>query len=459
MRRRILELFYIFFVIYLIFSSFFLFNATLMVNTLKSDNYTEISEKELNKYDLQSSLMVRQDFFMQDLKPNNYAFSFGIKIPQKSIPKGVSVIKEDKNYWKNWLINRPLISSFKVQTPDITGKYKYVDIASFRNFKTESNVDAVEISVDVQRVKHKFMISTKILSELFIPHFSEQSYRYFDLEYLVFNLNYRRNITLDILKKVDFCWYEIDGKFKEKWNIDDFYFVLDNFFKILFRSIFVFDDAFIKFSSEDFGFVFLTKNGFLLYPQSMIYKISYGSSSASAFINMYNAYQVNFTNEYYSFYSSWKYTTNKLKYDNNNQSKYYKLDMSDGSKYRGFNVFTITGFGNFFALKAFNFSIYNYKDWKNETNGDGEYWKIPLLDAPWYRIDQHLINACIWIFNNVPGLKQVGQYIGGLTNMYKSVEELFKNVEYLFAFNVSFQMMLGGLITLAMVNGIIRLIG
>lgn len=191
----------------------------------------------------------------------------------------------------------------------------------------------------------------------------------------------------------------------------------------------------------------------------MIYKISYGSSSASAFINMYNAYQVNFTNEYYSFYSSWRYTTNKLKYDNNNQSKYYKLDMSDGSKYRGFNVFTITGFGNFFALKAFNFSIYNYKDWKNETNGDGEYWKISLLDAPWYRIDQHIINACIWIFNNVPGLKQVGQYIGGLTNMYKSVEELFKNVEYLFAFNVSFQIMLGSLITLAMVNGIIRLIG
>ncbi|WFG95865.1 hypothetical protein M1771_07050 [Spiroplasma citri] len=74
MRKKILS----FFLVLLIpFGWIFLFNGTI---SEKKDNFSEKTINELNKYDLQSTLMIRQDFFMHNLSLENYAFSFGIRL-------------------------------------------------------------------------------------------------------------------------------------------------------------------------------------------------------------------------------------------------------------------------------------------------------------------------------------------------------------------------------------------
>lgn len=87
------------------FGWIFLFCGTITTNYFSNvyklelknnDVFKDLSYSDLNKYDFQSSLMLRQDYFMQDLAPSNYAFSFGIQTP---LYGGVIINKNDINYW------------------------------------------------------------------------------------------------------------------------------------------------------------------------------------------------------------------------------------------------------------------------------------------------------------------------------------------------------------------------
>ncbi|WP_353487148.1 spiroplasma phage ORF1-like family protein, partial [Spiroplasma phoeniceum] len=201
----------------------------------------------------------------------------------------------------------------------------------------------------------------------------------------------------------------------------------DNFFKILFRSIFVFDDSFIKFSSEDFGFSFFVKNGFLLYPKALYFNLKgagHDDYFSSPIVRFYNAYKVDVKNFSYYFYSNWNTETDKLQSMYDVFSKIKMLDMTNSDKYKGFNVFefisTKLTAGNSVEIHGFNFSIYNVKDWQNEIKG-GKIWQLSYLDAPWYRLDKHIINALIWAFNTLPGIKEVVKYINALGNTMHNV--------------------------------------
>ena len=46
----------------------------------------------------------------------------------------------------------------------------------------------------------------------------------------------------------------------------------------------------------------------------------------------------------------------------------------------------------------------------------------------------------------------IGKFIGGIVNVLNDVQVLFENISNLFAFDITFKIMLGSLITLAMVG-------
>ncbi|WP_338989515.1 hypothetical protein [Spiroplasma endosymbiont of Seladonia tumulorum] len=81
---------------------------------------------------------------------------------------------------------------------------------------------------------------------------------------------------------------------------------------------------------------------------------------------------------------------------------------------------------------------------------------MPYLDAPWYRLDKHIINALICAFNTLPGIKEVGKYINALGNTMHNVNLLWENISNLFAFDITFKLLLNAIISLAMFNGVMR---
>ncbi|WP_158500781.1 spiroplasma phage ORF1-like family protein [Spiroplasma kunkelii] len=140
---------------------------------------------------------------------------------------------------------------------------------------------------------------------------------------------------------------------------------------------------------------------------------------------------------------------------------YYQVCMKyfQKCKYKGFNVFEFVSTkltaANSVEIHDFNFSIYNVKDWQNEING-GKIWQLPYLDAPWYNLDKHIINSIIWSFNNLSSIKEIGKYINALGNTMHNVNLLWENISNLFAFDITFKLLLGAIISLAMFNGVMR---
>ncbi|WP_408641587.1 spiroplasma phage ORF1-like family protein [Spiroplasma citri] len=104
---------------------------------------------------------------------------------------------------------------------------------------------------------------------------------------------------------------------------------------------------------------------------------------------------------------------------------------------------------------GFNFSLYNATDWSGELN-DGKIWQLPYKKGAWYRLDIHIENEAIWIVNNLPGMKEIYKFVNGIVHVFSNVSELFNNIGNLFAFDITFKIMLSSILVLAMVNGLLR---
>lgn len=53
-------------------------------------------------------------------------------------------------------------------------------------------------------------------------------------------------------------------------------------------------------------------------------------------------------------------------------------------------------------------------------------------------------------------MKDVYNFINGIVHVFSNVSELFNNIGNLFAFDITFKIMLSSILVLAMVNGLLR---
>ncbi|WP_425379387.1 spiroplasma phage ORF1-like family protein [Spiroplasma endosymbiont of Stenodema calcarata] len=464
MKKRLLDIFFVF---YLIFGWLFLFCCTITTNYFSNvyklelknnDSFSDLTYAKANEYDFQSSLMLRQDYFMQGLDPSNYAFSFGIDLGKW---KGESVDKNDSNYWFNDLkINyRSYEITWNSQDASKSWQGKLI-------LDSDNTGRFLKISVYKNDIKYDFLFNIDIIPYLFFPIVANQSYRHFDLNYLIFNSNYKNLINNDIIKSFNSQYFINDIK-QDTFSLQSFFQLLDYFYSNVLRVIFDISNfkEFIYFNSSgsNTGFVFFVKNGFLLYPKSMLFNILRFPDSLETYlnprINLYNAYNINVNQNYYSFFSNWQYQTDILPSNNDLYTQSIKfLDMTDNSKYQGFNLITFNTTNiasSSISINGFNFSLYNSNDWNNEING-GDIWNIPYKNCSWYNVACHVENAGIWLVNNLPGMKDVYNFVSGIVHVFGNVTDLFNNIGNLFAFDITFKIMLSSILVLAMVNGLLR---
>ncbi|ALA97618.1 Spiroplasmavirus-related protein [Spiroplasma kunkelii CR2-3x] len=465
MRKRLL---YIFIIFYLIFGWIFLFCSVTAVNyisnvckveTRNNDSFSDLTYAKANEYDFQSTLMLRQDYFMQGLDPSNYAFSFGVETP--FIPN-VSADKNDSNYWFNKIKNVAWSYLLSWNSQDISkGSLGRLII----DYKTPNKL--LDIFIYKNNIKYEFTFNWEIIEYLFMPIIANQSYKHFDMNYLVLNFNYKELINMDILKKSNSNYF-VDNVKQDFYSLDNLFLILDYFYSNVLRVIFDISNfrECIYFTSDNgnLGFVFFVKNGFLLYPKSMVFNILRFPDTDIYYlkpqVQLYNAYTINSTNDYFSYYSNWDYKTDILPSNNDKWTQSIKLlDMTDRTKYQGFNVirFNTTRLteDRSISINGFNFSLYNATDWSGELN-DGKIWQLPYKKGAWYRLDIHIENAAIWIVNNLPGMKEIYKFVNGIVHVFSNVSELFNNIGNLFAFDITFKIMLSSILVLAMVNGLLR---
>ncbi|WP_425379937.1 hypothetical protein [Spiroplasma endosymbiont of Stenodema calcarata] len=258
MQKRLLDIFFIF---YLMFGWLFLFCGTITTNYFNNvykfdlknnDNFTDLTYAKANEYDFQSFLMLRQDYFMQGLDPSNYAFSFGIDLGKW---KGESVDKNDSNYWFN---------EFKINYRSYEITWNSQDTSKGWQGKLILDSDNtgrfLKISVYKNDIKYDFIFNIDIIQYLFFPIVANQSYRHFDLNYLIFNSNYKNLINNDIIKSFNSQYFINDIK-QDTFSLQSFFQLLDYFYSNVLRVIFDISNfkEFIYFNSSasNTGFVFL----------------------------------------------------------------------------------------------------------------------------------------------------------------------------------------------------------
>lgn len=120
-------------------------------------------------------------------------------------------------------------------------------------------------------IKYKFTLNMNDLSLFFVPFFANQSARNFDLNFLMFNFNYRNVINLNNLKEDNFKFY-VNNKLTDNFNDLDLLFkLLDYFYSNVLRTLFDVSNykEYLIFTSltGNLVFSFFVKNGFLLYPK------------------------------------------------------------------------------------------------------------------------------------------------------------------------------------------------
>ncbi|ALA97765.1 hypothetical protein SKUN_00875 [Spiroplasma kunkelii CR2-3x] len=57
--------------------------------------------------------------------------------------------------------------------------------------------------------------------------------------------------------------------------------------------------------------------------------------------------------------------------------------------------------------------------------------------------------------NNLPGMKEIYKFVNEIVHVFSNVSELFNNISNLFAFDITFNIMLSSILVLAMVNGLL----
>ncbi|WP_053391188.1 hypothetical protein [Spiroplasma kunkelii] len=194
--------------------------------------------------------MLRQDYFMQGLDHSNYAFSFGIIT---SFIPNVSADKNDDNYWFNRIKNSALNYILSWNPKDISkGSLGRLII----NYKTPNKL--LNIFIYKNNIKYEFTFNWEIIQYLFMPIIANQSYKHFDMNYLVLNFNYKELLNIDILKKSNSNYFINDVK-QNFYSLDNLFQVLDYFYSNVLRTIFDISNfrEFIYSTSDNGNLVFV----------------------------------------------------------------------------------------------------------------------------------------------------------------------------------------------------------
>ncbi|KAI92767.1 spiroplasma phage ORF1-like family protein [Spiroplasma melliferum] len=439
-----------------------------------SDKY--VTYDKVSDYETEKTLMLRQDYFMQDINYVDFAVGFGIFFDGTRLNI------------KNWVSSFLSIAFFyklNFKIFSLMGNAK-----NYINLDFSSDNHKVKFDIVVQypneNIYYKFLFNysqyddvlVKLFGALFEPVVINQSIELFN----GLRLSIRNDFVMqdysfitDENNKVNEYLLE-SNVFVKSYTLEQ---VKSKFLNTLFNSFVssVFDlnqntkigfELFyekvegIKFNN--FGMFWYVKNGFYLYPNSLYLDLEGGIKDLEFRFYKLSLFKRNVypnTNVAYLYGTGTEENKSKWTWDHHINGSLLSLPIKEnfGNGF-SFNYVDVVAWNTDNAdyrmyLDTFNFSLFNWDSWNNIVNG-GDIWKAKYNSCAWYNVFCHLTNGIIWAFNNVYGIKEVGKYVNALINTMQNVISLWDNVSQYYAFNAAFQALIGAVITLALFNGVLR---
>ncbi|AXF95626.1 spiroplasma plectrovirus-related protein [Spiroplasma phoeniceum P40] len=108
----------------------------------------------------------------------------------------------------------------------------------------------------------------------------------------------------------------------------------------------------------------------------------------------------------------------------------------------------------------FNFGIYN---WQEINNGglfpDKQLFQVQYINPKgWWDFETHIKNAVIWIFNTIPGVKQVNELASGVGKVFETVYSFFSQIFEVWKFNPALYSIITNIFLLIIFIKFVRLI-
>lgn len=434
-----------------------------------------IKYSKIANYDVQSQLLLRSDFFNQGINPKNYAFSVGLTplkdFNDSSVYFNSSTINaESENFWvrkwvyyflsqldyKNSFYNLDLM----IKTKKYYSFQIYHDKFSLVDFVNNKNFEFIPISSS-SSINYYY----DFFQVLFTPLIENQSPYNFNSSRLVFNFDFE-NSLIKFFNKYNF---------NEKYNVNDIINLFNSFYRNLVQFIFDLDpdtNVILNIPYSDFqkrhyiNYNFFIKNGFNLYPKGLLVnmdKTKYVGNEILPF--SFQAKYDNISNIIYdSTYNYYQYLNSKSSVfdystgsSSNNIPDIELVNYSIEDQIKGFNSFsTILGFDNSSSnrirniiLRDLNFTIYNSNDWNNIVQNPSGNFNIPYMTCSLSNIFGCVANAGIYLINKVLDFTGFNKITGPLIQSLVGTTDLLKSIQNLFAFNVTFSIMVYSILTLA----------
>lgn len=430
-----------------------------------------VTYDKVSDYETEKTLMLRQDYFMQDINYVDFAVGFGIYVGWES-----TNVKDWVSYFVNAMVYNAV--SFKIRS--ILGNidnYIFLDFSKSSDIKLDILVQFPDEGVYYRftGVNKNGSVLLNLISLFFEPVVINQSIENFTGQRIAI-----RN---------DFAFQDYSFISDEKIKVNEYLlgtstlinsFTLDQvkskFLNALFNSFvssvfdlnqktkIVFELQKNKNSNLDFGMFWYVKNGFYLYPNSLYLDLEGGIKDLEFRFYKLSLFKRNVylgTNVSYLYGTGTEENKSKWTWDHHVNNSLLSLPIKEnfGNGF-SFNYVDVIAWNTDNSdyrmyLDTFNFSLFNWDSWNNIVNG-GDIWKAKYNSCAWYNVFCHLTNGIIWTFNNVYGIKEVGKYVNALINTMQNVISLWDNVSQYYAFNVAFQALIGAVITLALFNGVLR---
>ncbi|WP_338985636.1 hypothetical protein [Spiroplasma endosymbiont of Diplazon laetatorius] len=442
-------------------------------------NYAAISPENLEyekvgNYDIQSQLMLRSDFFNQGINPKNYAFSIGLT-PLKDFNDtstwfdSSSIDSNNSKYWvKLWVLYfYTQLSSYSFYDLDLVIKDK--EYFSFQIYKDKfSLLDVVnnkEFEFKVTGGSGKENIYYDFFNVLFTPLIENQSPYSFNSSRLVFNFDFENALNKFFDKY----------KLNQEYNINEIINLFNSFYRNLVQFIFDLDPDTNVIMNMPYSTVLkkhfinyniFIKNGFNLYPKGLLLNMDKRMVAGNEVLPFsFQARYDNISNiiydsnqNYYQYLNSkssiFDYSTSSSK---NAPPDIELVNYAIENQIKGFNSFsTILGFNSSstdriknIILRDLNFTIYNSNDWNNVVQNPSGNFNIPYMTCSISNLFGCVTNAGIYLINTVLDFTGFNKITGPLIQSLVGTTELLKSIQNLFAFNVTFSLMVYSILTLA----------
>lgn len=446
------------------------------------DKQDFVNYNDIVKYDNAQTLMINSDYFFGNYSYKDFSFLLGFNLVDSTIPN------VDYTSWGGFLLyfiesHHSQINNMNLGISSNTSFNNNAPLYWFTN-SNENYFFSFDFSSIVPKLhfvysdilsgynyRYTFNLDLLFLDSFFQPLILNQSSSNFNLNYFFIS---------SVFESFDYSQFHpilqrskiSDSSIVDVIDFDNTQFInsVQLFTRDYFFNMFsVSKTHSIYFNNTDSSFVkpvrfsnsFLVKNGFELYPSS--YYLSYVNSNTVAgdnvFVNL-NFYDFSSIsgNQYFYYGLGKNNFTWNLALPSHNDSNSV-LNINDFSSDFKFNLFTfdydidLTTSPFSFSIYFMNFSLFNWQDWNNDFNG-GSIWQIPYQSCGITHLLGCIENGAIWIVNNVPGIDYVFKFFTGVINTLNDTNELWNSISNLFAFNTAFQMLIGGVIVLALFYGV-----